>query len=264
MSTTFLSLQNQVYEELRESPSTKESNRVYPVSLVKQALNDAQKRTLNRRNYSFLIVTKVFNCNADTILDEEVLVGATTIDVVDASVLKTSGKIVINENIITYTGVTSNTLTGVTGVTSIHEKSSTVKQVYTLAGLGITDLAKPISLVIDEEEADYYDYRGVGEKDGYTIYDGNLYLPEISESLPVIFKYKIQVPLLVEDTDEFIMPDDYVTLCKEYALYKCHRNVDDDRFQIAFAEYKRLVGELEFDYGKQTERKKTRIKSIYE
>jgi len=265
MATTFLTIQNQVYEELRANPSDKESNRIYPISLVKQSINDAQKRTLNRRNYPFLIVTKVFNSIVDTTLSADLLSGATTVYVTDASGFNSAGKAVIKENVFTYTGKTATTLTGVTGITADFTSGAKVKQLYNLStNLIITNLKKPISVVIDEIEYEYYDYRGKTNNNGFTIFDGNLYLPDMTEVKPVIFKYKIEIETLVDDSDEFLIPDDYVTLTKEYTLYKCHRNVDDDRYVIAFQEFNRLVKELENDYGKQTENKNIRIKSIYE
>lgn len=261
---TFLTIQNQVYEELRANPSDKESNRVYPISLVKQSINDAQQRTLNRKNYPFLIKSAVFTSNIDTKLSADTTVGGTTLSVVDASGLKTAGKLLINENVISNTGKSSNTLTGVTGITAVHKSGNVVKQLYRInTDLSITDFNKPISVIIDDVEYKYYDYRGIQE-DGFTVYNGDLYLPELDDNKIIIFKYKKQVNTLVDDDDLFEIPDDYVTLTKEYALYKCHRNVDDDRWSIALNEYNRLVKELENDYGKQQDNKYKRIKSVYE
>jgi len=263
---TYTEAQDAIYEQLRASASTKASNRVYPLSLVKQSINDAHKRVLNKRNYPFLVETVPFNTSIDTTVATAISIGDTTIELTNASGLKTSGIIVINENVISYTGVTTNTLTGVTGIASSHAAGATCKQLYNLeTDLGITNYKKCVSIIIDEQEYNHYNYRGTQAPQGYTEYNGNLYLPEqTSQSKIVVFKYRKAIPALTDDTDTFLIPDDYVTCVVEYGLYKCHRNVDDNRAIEALNEYNRIRMEMEADFAKETDNKYPRVKSIYE
>jgi len=262
---TFSDAQNAVYEQLRANPSTKESNRVYPIDLVKKSINDAHQMVLNKKNYSFLNKTINFATSIDTALAEDIISTDVTFDVEDADGLNTSGNIVVSENVIAYTGVTTNTLTGVTGINTDYDSGATVKQLYSLSSdLGITDFKKPTSLFINGKEIEYYDYRGKQDELGFTIYGSNLYIPKQSTSEVGIFKYVQEITLLTDDTDVFLIPDDYITLVVEYSLFKCHKQVDNDMSILAFNEFKRIVGEFEADYSKQTNSKFTKIHSIYE
>ena len=262
---TYSDAQNAVYEQLRANPSTKESNRVYPIDLVKKSINDAHQRVLNKNNYSFLNKTYNFNTSIDTALAEDITSASVTIDVSDSSGLKTSGAIVVNEDIIIYTGNSSDTLTGVSGINTSYESGDKVKQVYSLSSdFSITNFKKPISLFINGNEIEYYDYRGKQDVSGYTVYDGYLYIPTQSSTEVGILKYIQEVTELTDDADTFLIPDDYITLVVEYALYKCHKQVDDDKAMLAFQEFDRIVKEFEADYSKQTGNKFKRIHSIYE
>ena len=262
---TYVEAQEAIYEQLRESPSTKSSNKVYPLALVKQSINDAHMRVLNRRNYPFLVETVLFDTSIDTTVSTAISSGDTSIVLKSATGLLTTGKVVIDEDVISYTGITSNTLTGVTGVTSAHAVDATCKQIYNLeTDLNITDYKKPVSLIIDGSEIPFYNYRGMLDTEGYTVHDGNLYIPEqTGSSVVAVFKYRKEIPELTNDSDTFLIPDDYVSLVVEYGLYKCHRNVDDTREAEAYNEYLRIVNEMETDYAKQTDNKCKKIQSVY-
>lgn len=263
---TYIEAQDAIYEQLRANAATKASNRVYPISLVKQSINDAHKRILNKRNYPFLVEPKPFNTSIDTTVATAITIGDVEIELTNASGLKSAGLVVVEENVITYTGITSNTLTGVTGIEANYDTGATVKQLYNIeTDLSIDDYKKAVSVIIDSKEYDYYNYRGTQDPQGYTVFDGNLYLPEqTSNSKVVIFKYRKQIPFLSDNSDTFLIPDDYVTAVNEYTLYKCHRNVDDTRAAEALNEYNRIRLEMEADFAQQTDNKRPRIHSIYE
>ena len=265
MATTYIEAINSVYEQLRENPSSKESNKVYPLNLVKSSLSDIQQRELSKKNYPFLNKTENFNASIDTTLSVATTVGAITITLTDSSGLKSSGKIVINEEVITYTGNTANVLTGVTGVGVIHAVGTKVKQVYQIeADLAITDYEKSISLFVDDKELIYYDYRGKQSETGYTVYDGNIYLPIQSKVTVGVFKYKKEVADLVDDSDEFTVPDKYQEFCEEYTLYKCYKQIGDTNATEAYNEYRRIVMEMEADYAMQVDNKFKTINSVYQ
>jgi len=261
---TFADAQDAVYEQLRASPATKESNRVFPLNLIKKSINDAHQRVLNKKNYTFLNETYNFNTSVDTAIATDILKGATSLTLSDSSGLATTGRIAIQENIIPYTGNSSNILTGVTNVQANYDSGEKVKQVYSIAtDLLITDFRRPVSLFIAGEELEYYDYRGSQNVYGYTVYDGNLYIPIQSKANVAIFKYAKNVVDLTSDEDTFLIPDDYVTLVVEYALYKANKQIDDDKSIESFNEYKRIAEELQADYSNQTGNKKKSIKNIY-
>lgn len=88
----------------------------------------------------------------DTTLDGDVLVGATTIDVTDATYMQSSGKIMLEGDVVSYTGKTANQLTGVTGVNVKHYSGETVRQMYLLSS---------IASGIEAEQITYLDVNGI-------------------------------------------------------------------------------------------------------
>jgi hypothetical protein len=261
----FSEAQDRVYEQLRQNPTEKESNRVYPINLVKDSLNASQRRALAKKNYSFLNVTVPFDTKVDTGLTSDATTGDAILNVGDTTGLYSSGKVNINENVISYTGTTAITLTSCTDVKASHTSGSKVRQVYDLeTDLSITDLYKPISLYINNDKIEHYDYRGKQDPQGYTIFDGNLYIPEQTKSNVAILKYKKKLTEMTNDTDEFTIPDEYVQLCIEYTLYRCYKQTGDDNWQIAFGEYERILSEMEADYSMQADNKFKRIRSVYD
>jgi len=131
-----------------------------------------------------------FNVAPDTTInnDSGVSAGATELDLTDATNFQDSGKVILHGDIATYTGKSSNQLTGVTGVDLAHEDGETVRQMYLL-----TDLASDI----DGEQIQYMEIDGIPQvpmgyenlisklqyfPNAYAIYKGYLILSRASVS----------------------------------------------------------------------------------
>ena len=207
-----------------------------------------------------------FDTSVDTELDGDIDSGDLSITLADSTGLPSTGTIIIDDDIITYTANAANVLT-VTGVGSAHEGGSQVRRIYSMTNLGISDFDKPIYLSLNESEIQYYDGRGGLDLDRYEIdNDDFLHLPFNSEARRAAFKYKKLVTTLSADSDTFLIPDDYITMVVEFALYKAKSDLGYAATDIEgnFVEFMRLKRLMKNDYAVQTENKNRRIKTIYQ
>jgi hypothetical protein len=148
---TFLELCGFVLQELHE-PST--GSEAVPMDLVEDKINAVYAEVFNDQGIkpSAREADISFALSDDTTLDGAVAVGATSIVLRDATNWKTSGKVLLQGDIITYTGKTTNTLTGVTGVNVTHQDGETARQMYSLATLASD---------IQAEQIQYIDINGI-------------------------------------------------------------------------------------------------------
>lgn len=131
---TLSELTSAVLLELHEPIAGSEA---VPIDLVEDKINEVYSEVFNDQaikpsaresDISFALAN-------DTTLDGDVAVGAVTIDLVDASNWRSSGKLLLQGDIITYTGKTDNQLTGVTGVNVEHSDGDVARQMYLLTAL---------------------------------------------------------------------------------------------------------------------------------
>jgi hypothetical protein len=126
-------------------------------------------------------------------LNGAILASATTIDLVDAIDFGSTGSGYIEGDSFSWTGKTSNQLTGVTGVTSGHASGVIA-----------------------------YDARSLSKPSTYTIFNGYIWLDPACDSTNasrvVYIDYYRTIPELVEDADETIIPD--ASIFKYYIAYR--------------------------------------------
>ena len=90
---TYLEAQTAVYQRLRSNISDADQNQVYPLTQVKQWINDGQYEALNAGEFTFMNKTVSFDTSIDTTLGEAITTTDTSFNVSDASGLLTSGKV---------------------------------------------------------------------------------------------------------------------------------------------------------------------------
>jgi hypothetical protein len=136
-----------VVERVTALPGDLDEDEVYMV--VKRTINGGTKRYIEYiRDFEFgtnindaiFVDSSLTYTGVTTTLDGDIASGATTITLTDASSFNSSGAVKINNEIITYSGKSSNDLTGcVRGVTSVaaaHTSGDTVTQAaISLSGL---------------------------------------------------------------------------------------------------------------------------------
>ena len=129
MSTSLSTLRTQVYDILRE----KEDSSSYPYTLVDSLINSAQLRIcsgLIRNTFNNTAITKgalpfleqreFYQNILSTSLTADATVWGTTLTVAETTDYPTSGYLWIQGDIVTYTGLTSTSFTGVTGIDYAH------------------------------------------------------------------------------------------------------------------------------------------------
>lgn len=156
MSVTLQDLRNQFYWILREEENTSS----YPLVLVDQLLNSAQQRicawevknpltgdSVRKWVLPFLNSTQFYSNIPVVYLSADTTVWATELSVTSTSNFDSSWNIYIAGNIITYTGKTSTTFTGCTGVDFAFKSGVEVSALYTLP----SDYYSPINLIYNNK-----------------------------------------------------------------------------------------------------------------
>jgi hypothetical protein len=126
--------------EIKGDQTTPGAERTFNITgpLVNCERTDYERDVQNIANYINVVgygdginqlSTITFNASPIySLLAENVVVGATTISLLDASAFASSGTIRIADEIVTYTGKTANDLTGVSGIEEEHKKGCYVEK----------------------------------------------------------------------------------------------------------------------------------------
>jgi hypothetical protein len=114
-------------------PST---STVYPSSdtggsYVENLANRVQDDICRSKKWWFLKTKYLFSTAVDTTFDGAVATTDTEIDLTSATGFPTSGAIWANQDVINYTGVSTNQLTGVTNIDLAHSDDQKVEVLYT-------------------------------------------------------------------------------------------------------------------------------------
>jgi len=206
---------------------------VYPSSdgggTYVEALADRVQDTICRENKWWFLKNKyLFATAVDTTLDGDVATTDTTIDLTSASGYPSSGAIWVEEDVINYTGVSSNQLTGVTNIDLAHDDGDKVEIMYSipsdfsheprliLKGAG----AKPMryiqvdSLDDNTESADDHNFDFGGQTHRWSLIrdkNGNEFirLKNPTASKTAVFHYYKEATTLDDDADETTIPDPF-------------------------------------------------------
>lgn len=209
---TFSELQQYVLRELKEPTVGSEA---VSVDLVKDMINDVYAAAFNdqRMKQSARENDVSFTLANDTTLAADAASGAVSITLSDNTTFRTTGKALLESDIITYTGKGASTLTGVTGLETNQTVGCLVRQLYPLSSVAST---------IQEEQIQYLDINGVPQQyltydnlitqvnftpNTYTVYKGHLLFSRqatLGSSTPakVLMIYTEKVVPLSSDTDK--------------------------------------------------------------
>lgn len=245
MSVTLTQLRTQVYNILREDEDTS----AYPYTLVDSLINSAQQRicsglvvntftgvSISKGSLSFLEERKFYNNIASVSLSADTAIWASTITVTATTNYPTSGNLWINGNVIAYTGLTSTTFTGVSGILYPFTSGSSVYPAFTLPTdyMSTIDVAYNNSISIPYKPSkqiyrdmipmskwlytDYYNDTASNSNNTflnyqppfYTIWDGQYFIPFWIDNSDNFFTlhYEKLPETLVNWTDEATIPND--------------------------------------------------------
>lgn len=151
---TFESLWNMVLRELHEAEVA--GTEAVPVELVKDKINEVYADVFNdmRIKQSARENSVSFNAIPDDSLAADTAVGATSVVLNNSDNFRSSGKALLQSEIITYSGNTTatETLTGVTPLQIAHTSGESIRQMYQLSALASD---------IDEEQIQLLTINGI-------------------------------------------------------------------------------------------------------
>lgn len=248
MALTLLQIRTNIYNQLRELDA--DSTSAYSPEYVNTKINTAQYNIcsgmvigadwmpLKKLKLPFLFKQAFYQNIGSVILDADTTVWATTLTVTDTTEYPTSGYLWIQNNIITYTGKTATTFTGVTGVAFAFTSGARVYPIFALPTdymntLSVTyNNAYPLEFV-DENEI----YQLINQVKGvwpiiqagyvqngyamqwlrkafYTIYNGLYLAPFYLDNSIGMFNlsYEMIPTEMVENTDTTVITNDTLAL----------------------------------------------------
>ena len=254
---TLQDLRDLWYAILKEDSDTS----AYPLVLMDSLLNQAQRsicswsvfnlldqRQLEKWPLPFLYTDSFYSTVQDTFLDGDTSVWATTLDVSDATNLPSFWVLWINYNIVTYTGKTSNQLTGVTWIWFAHKWWSRVSVLFSLASDFASAVRVNYNSLIDLKPVDYRNlYKQLNQyKNWYNTYNTNTnqdrfdidivpfytiinwtyILPfQINNTWEMLhLLYEKKATTMTASTDEATIPDEYVDVVPYLAIWEFYYN----------------------------------------
>jgi len=215
MSVTRAQLRTYTYEVLNE-PST---SGLYSSDLINLWLNNTQVEVCDGKKLKFLRSTYSFIAPVRTSLTSAITTASTTLAVGDTTNFSTAGAVMVQGDVINYTGKTSTTLTGCTNVGVAHDAGA---YVYPLIALpsdywSTPDVRVYRSTVTSTDTWMYFDelewnnrltshaFTITSDDSGtkYMLVDG------VGQGDNVVFHYQKYPTYMDDDADTATIPDPY-------------------------------------------------------
>lgn len=151
MATTLQTLREDVYDILN-SPSDG-SDDAFPTDYINRLLNEAQIFILGNHPFYFMREKQLFTTITNTTLEEAVATTDTTIELSSGTNYDNNSAMITQDDIIDYTGLSTNQLTGVTNIDIAHDAGSDVAPLYSLP----SDFGRQEQLTVNGTVYDYID-----------------------------------------------------------------------------------------------------------
>lgn len=106
-----------------------------PLETVQDIVNEIEFRILKGMKFPFMKDKKLFRTIQDVTLSADITTASTEITVPTGFISSSESYMIINHDVIKYTGVTTgatDTLTGVTGIDISHDSGDSVRQLFTV------------------------------------------------------------------------------------------------------------------------------------
>lgn len=223
-SVTLLQIKQDFYDMVGEPTDST----VYPQSYVDLLANRTQDTICRENKWWFLKTKFLFKSVSNTTLDGDVAVTDITIDLTDTTGYPTAGAIWVNEDIITYTGITGNQLTGVDNIDVTHTDGEDAELLYDIPSdfsqaprVIVTGIGEKPLRYIQVNELDYnvssaddhnFDFGGENLKWSFvTDADGNEYLRLKQPSSPknVAYHFSREASNMSSDSSTTTIPDKF-------------------------------------------------------
>lgn len=199
----------------------------YPQTMIDNKLNEGYFAVYNSPKKELYLreASVEFMSIADQPITSQVNVGDTAINIISAAAFPSAGNVLIQEDIIAYTGKTATSLTGCTGVNFTTTDNPLCRAMYPLATYaadmdeqqirgvlcnGIALELFPYERFVTQNQFTFYKY---------TIFDGNLILPKYNASQRVMIEYfKDLVPMSADSDKPSLIPNVFRQMLVYYAV----------------------------------------------
>jgi hypothetical protein len=198
----------------------------YPVTLIDNKINEGYMAVYNqpKRNIYLREGSVEFMSIADTPVSSQITVGDVTVNVVSTAAFPAVGKVLINEDIISYTGKTATSFTGCTGINLTTTDNPLCRAVYPLSTyLPDIDEQQIRGVLCNGIQLEMFPYERFLTQNQftfykYTLFDGNLILPKYNNTQRVMINFFKELTLMSSDSDKpALIPNTFRTMLVFYA-----------------------------------------------
>jgi hypothetical protein len=199
----------------------------YPTTLIDNKLNEAYMAIFNqpKRELYLREGSVEFMSIADQQVTSQITAGDSTINIVSAAAFPVAGKVLIQEDMIAYTGKTGTSLTGCTGVNLSTTDNPLCRAVYPLATyLPDMDEQKIRGVLCNGIPLEMFAYERFLTQNQftfykYTLFDGNLILPKYNASQRVMINFfKELIPMSSDSDKPLLIPNVFRQMLVYYAV----------------------------------------------
>lgn len=284
MSATDLTLAELRARVLIELKSVSGSD-AYPQTMVDNFLNEAYLAIFNQPKKELYLREDAveFMSIADTQVTSQVTSGDVTIHVADTSAFPASGKVLVNEDIITYTSKTATSFTGCTGVNQTTQDNPLCRAMYPLATYlpdideeqirGIMTNGIPLEMFsyerfLTQNQFTFYKY---------TIFEGYLILPKYNAATRIMINFfKKLTPMALDADTPDLIPNGFRQMLVFYATgralilddkrtgWELYYNYNADRPERSSGLYFEWLRNFYGKYARRVDEDRKRAASVYD
>lgn len=257
----------------------------YPVTMVDNKLNEGYMAVFNspKKNLYLREGSVEFMSIADVQVTSQISVGDTDINVVSTAAFPAVGKILINEDIISYTGKTATSFTGCSGVSLSTTDNPLCRALYPLATYlpdmdeqqirgvlcnGISLEMFPFERFLTQNQFTFYKF---------CIFDGNFILPKYNASQRVMVEFFRELVPMASDSDKpALIPNVFRSMLVYYAVglilmlddkrtgYELYYNYNSQRPERSSGLYFEWLRNFYGKYARRVDQDKKRAASIFD
>lgn len=204
---------------------------VYPQSVVDRIINEVHLELYTKKKWQFARGQAMYKGRSQTTLDTDLLTTDTVINVGQTSDYDTVGAIIINRDVIEYTGKTALTFTGASGILIDHNEGEIVKSLLTLPS---DFLRMPVLFLLPNAGTklipvpfvNEFEFEHDRQTRRFTLVNDDtgktwIWVEGMSSEQRLVLYYQKKPTVLVNDIDISSVPDEWASkIIPKYAAYK--------------------------------------------
>jgi hypothetical protein len=257
----------------------------YPTVMIDNKLNEGYMAVFNqpKKNLYVREGTVEFMSIADQPVTSQITAGDTAINVVSTAAFPNAGKILINEDIITYTGKTATSFTGCSGVNFTTTDNPLCRAVYPLATyLPDLDEQQIRGILCNGINLEMFSYERFLTQNQftfykYTIFNKSLILPKYNATQRVMVSFFKELTPMVSDADKpDLIPNVFRQMLVYYAVglililddkrtgWELYYNYNSQRPERSSGLYFEWLRNFYGKYSRRVDEDRKRAASVYD